>query len=234
MSNSNLKDFQAQLAQMLQPQVGPLQEMGPQANTPQASKTPAQLDVESAFRQAQANNNAQMQQADKAAMQAKLAALRAERNANNGGQDTRMNQYGDPAGTVYMGGTPNFYGDYTGADGTFTGKSKFAFDGSSKPAKEKPKAGRQASKTSKQAAKAETKKTTTKPKAKSSSTKEVSSAKKKVTTARNKVATAKTKVESAKNKVAAAKTPAKRKEAVAKRKMLWLIVKKQWLIVKLQ
>jgi len=37
---------------------------------------------------------------------------------------TKTNEYGDPIGTGYQGGSPNFYRDYTGADGTFTPRRK--------------------------------------------------------------------------------------------------------------
>ena len=148
MTNSRLEEFQKQLALMQQAEA----EADSRSNMARAD-----ADAELDFRRAQANNNAQMQMAE---MQAQLANRRANANVEeayrratvNAGQDTRLNQYGDPVGTVYRGGSPNFYGDYTGVDGTFTPKS--TFDGSSKPAKEKPKAGRQASKTSRQAAKA--------------------------------------------------------------------------------
>lgn len=35
------------------------------------------------------------------------------------------NKYGDPIGTMYRGGNPAFYSDYTGADGTYTPQDSF-------------------------------------------------------------------------------------------------------------
>ena len=39
---------------------------------------------------------------------------------SNPPKSTGTNKYGDPVGTGYQGGSPNFYRDYTGKDGTFT------------------------------------------------------------------------------------------------------------------
>ena len=45
------------------------------------------------------------------------------------------NEYGDPVGTNYRGGTPNFYGDYTGADGTFTPQKEYGDNPDKQPGK---------------------------------------------------------------------------------------------------
>jgi len=41
-------------------------------------------------------------------------------NSSQSKSTSSTNEYGDPHGTGYQGGTPNFYGDHTGKDGTFT------------------------------------------------------------------------------------------------------------------